>query len=125
MRLLPFTVFLWVAILLVIGIVLDGGGRVAHQQEALGIAQAAARAGTNAATGTSVHGDAFALNTDMAVAGAQTYLAQSNIAGTATVAGDTVTVTVETIYYPVILGPLADLAPVTIRATGTARLIGG
>ena len=125
MRLLPFTMILWVGILIVAGVVVTGGGITATFQEQLGIAQSAARAATNAATGRSVNGDAFDLNPTMAINAAQNYLVQAGATGETTVDGDTVTVTVTTTYTPVFLGPLADLAPVNIEATGTARLIGG
>lgn len=121
MRLVPFTVITWLGILLIAGVVLDGGLRVSTLQDAQGIAQSAARAGTNAATGTSVNGDAFDINASMAITAAQNYLTSAGMTGTTTVDGDTVTVTVETTYTPLLL----NFGPVTVEATGTARLIGG
>jgi len=105
------------------GLVVDGGGQVQTLQQAMTIAQSAARAGTNAATGSSVNGDAFDLSSPMAVTAAQNYLAAADVAGTVTVAGDTVTVTVEMTYTPRILGSYG-LPPIPVEATGSARLIG-
>ena len=73
------------------------------------------------ATGTSVNGDAFNLSGPMAVTAAQNYLASAGITGKASVAGDTVTVTVEMTYTPHMLGALG---PLPVHATGSAKLIG-
>lgn len=105
------------------GLVVDGGGQVQTLQQAMTIAQSAARAGTNAATGSSVNGDAFDLSSQMAATAAQNYLASADVAGTVAVAGDTVTVTVEMTYTPRILGSYG-LPPIPVEATGSARLIG-
>ena len=121
MKFVPWFAALTLVFVLLMGLVVDGAGKTQTLQQALTISQSAARAGTNAATGNSVSGDAFNLSPQMAATAAQNYLASAGVAGTATVAGDTVTVTVEMTYRPRILGALGNM---TVHATSSARLIG-
>ncbi|MDZ5146339.1 pilus assembly protein TadG-related protein [Microbacterium testaceum] len=120
MKFLPWYAGGIVVMLLLAGLVVDGGGKTQTLQQAMTIAQSAARAGTNAAAGNSINGDAFNISTQTAVAAAENYLAAAGVEGTATVAGDTVTVTVTMTYHPRILA-IVDLP---VRATGSAQLIG-
>lgn len=93
MKFVPLTAVSLVVLILLAGLMVDGGGKTQTLQQALTIAQSAARAGTNAATGNSVSGDAFDLSSQMAATAAQNYLSSAGVSGTAAVAGDTVTVT--------------------------------
>ena len=120
MKFVPMFALIFVAFFVMAGIVVDGGRQSQTVQQALSIAQSAARAGTNAAAGTSVNGDAFDLSGPMAVTAAQNYLASAGVRGTARVAGDTVTVTVDMTYSPHIL----KIADIPIHVTRSARLIG-
>lgn len=121
MRFITWWVGAFIVLIIIAGVTTDILGKIQTYQQAFTIAQGAARAGTNAATGTSVNGDAFNLSGPMAVTAAQNYLASAGITGNASVAGDTVTVTVEMTYTPHMLGALA---PLPVHATGSARLIG-
>ena len=123
MRFTPYFVFAFFAMLIIAGFVVDAGGKTQTTQQALTVAQSAARAGTNAATGGSVNGDAFDLSGQMAATAAQNYLAAAGFTGTATVVGPTITVTVDTTYQPRILG-IIGLPDVPVTATGSAQLIG-
>lgn len=123
MKFTPLFCIAFFVLLIIAGFVVDAGGKTQTTQQALTIAQSAARAGTNAATGTSVNGDAFDLSGQMAATAAQNYLASAGVEGTAAVAGDTVSVTVEMTYQPRILG-IIQLGDLPITATGSAQLIG-
>jgi hypothetical protein len=90
-----FTVILVGALLVLAGLVFDGGRALAGRVTALNEAQEAARVGaqqidlpTFRATGAAI------LNDSAAVTAAEDYLASTGDAGTAAVDGDTVTVTV-------------------------------
>lgn len=121
MKFAPLFVISFLTMVLIMGFVVDGGGKTQTLQQATTIAQSAARAGTNAATGSSISGDAFDLSPRMAAAAARSYLATAGVTGTVRVNGDVVTVTVEMKYSPRILEMVGDL---TVHATGSARLIG-
>lgn len=123
MKFLTWYVGVFLVLILLAGFVTDSLGKIQTLQQAISISQSAARAGTNAATGSSVNGDAFDLSPQMAVTAAQNYLASADVSGTATVSGDTVTVTVEMTYQPHMLGPI-ELPLIPVEATGSARLIG-
>ncbi|WP_336629986.1 MULTISPECIES: hypothetical protein [unclassified Microbacterium] len=123
MKFLTWFLGLFVICFIFMGFVVDSFGKVQMFQEAQTTAQSAARAGTNAATGASVNGDAFNISGPMAATAAQNYLASAGVRGMVTVGGDTVTVTVEMTYLPHMLGPI-PLPPIPVHATGSARLIG-
>jgi len=115
-----FTVVMVTALLLVAGLVLDGGAALAAKVEAIGIAEDAARAGAQEidlaayrATGR------VQLVPDRAVAAARTYLTTSGHTGTATVTGDEVTVTVSTTIPTLLLG-LAGVDDLTVSSQATA-----
>lgn len=124
MKFVPWFLTFWVAILILAGVTLDGGGRVQTMQEALSIAQSAARSGTNAATGQSMNGDAFDLNPGMAIAAAESYLSQAGVDGTVTIDGDTVTVTVTTTYETRLIN-MIGITELPVTATASAELVSG
>jgi hypothetical protein len=124
MKFVPMWLGFFIALIITAGIVVDGGGKTQTFQEALSIAQSAARSGTNAATGTSVNGDAFDLSGPAAVAAARNYIAASGATGTARVVGNKVVVTVDMSYRPRILGAFG-FGPLPVEATGSAALIQG
>lgn len=123
MKFLTWYVMIFIVLVMLAGLTTDSLGKMQTLQQAHTIAQSAARAGTNAATGTSTNGDAFDLSTQMATTAAQNYLASADVRGTVVVNGDTVTVTVNMTYEPHMLGPIG-LPPIPVEATGSARLIG-
>lgn len=123
MKFVTWYVGIFLILIILAGFVTDSLGKIQTLQQALTIAQSAARAGTNAATGSSVNGDAFDLSPQMAATAAQNYLASAGVQGTVQIAGDTVTVTVEMTYQPHMLGPI-QLPVIPVEATGSAQLIG-
>jgi hypothetical protein len=119
---IPLVLILAVAMVIIAGVVVDGDGKTQTLQQALTIAQGAARAGTNAATGNAVNGDAFTLSSDAAITAAENYLHDTAATGTAQVTGDQVIVTVNLTYTPKILGDFG-IGPIPVHATAAAELI--
>lgn len=120
MKFVPMWLGFFVALIFIAGIVVDGQGKTQTFQQALTVAQSAARAGTNAATGTSVNGDAFDLSIPAAVSAAENYITAAGATGTVTVNGNEVFVTVDMAYTPRILWMIGSLP---VQATGSAALI--
>jgi hypothetical protein len=115
-----FVVIFTVALLVMAGLVLDGGLALSAKVQAIDDAQAAARAGAQAidiplyrSTGQ------VTLDPTQATADAEQYLARSGHTGTVTVNGDQVTVTV-TIDQPTQLLSLAGVDHIPVSGTGTA-----
>ncbi len=120
MKFVPMWLGFFVALIFIAGIVVDGQGKTQTFQQALTVAQSAARAGTNAATGTSVNGDAFDLSIPAAVSAAENYITAAGATGTVSVNGNEVFVTVDMAYTPRILWMIG---PLPVQATGSAALI--
>ncbi len=115
-----FVVVMMAALILLAGLVLDGGLTLAARERALGEAQEAARAGAQAINLAVYRQDGtLVLIPGQAVAGARAYLASIGASGTATVAGNAVTVTV-TIVQPMQILDAAGLRAITVYATATA-----
>jgi hypothetical protein len=119
---IPLVLILAVAMVIIAGVIVDGDGKTRSLQQALTIAQGAARAGTNAATGDAINGDAFNLSPIAAVNAAQNYIHDTAATGTARVIGDQVIVTVDLTYTPKILGDFG-FGPMPVHATAAAKLI--
>jgi hypothetical protein len=126
MKYVPYALIVMLAILIFTAGVVDGSGRVEANQEALTIAQGAARSGTNAAGGTAIDGDAFDLSGDTAVQAAQNYIrsAGGDFTGTATIQGQEVVVTVNT-EYQTRLSWIFGVTQIQASGTAAARLIDG
>jgi hypothetical protein len=122
MKFIPMMLILCIAMMVVAGAVVDGDGKTQTLQQALTIAQGAARAGTNAATGNSVNGDAFNLSPDAAVTAAENYINAAGVHGNASIIDNQVYVTVEQTYTPKILGGFG-VGPMPVHATASARLV--
>ena len=112
-------VALVMSLFLVAGLVYDGGLILAARQRAYSEASAAARAGAQAMSSSTMTGGAVDADPGRAVAAAQAYLDAVGHAGSATVAGDQVEVTVSIPYQLVILGA-AGINDATV--TGSARV---
>ena len=115
-----FVVVMATALILLAGLVLDGGLTLAARERALNLAQEAARAGAqgiNLATYRQTSN--LVLNPTLAQADAQQYLASTGTQGTVQVTGNTVTVTV-TISQRLQILDAAGLSAITVHATATA-----
>jgi hypothetical protein len=115
-----FVVIFTLALLAMAGLVLDGGLALAAKVHAIDDAQAAARAGAQAidiplyrSTGT------ITLDPAQAVADAQGFLAAAGEHGSASVAGETVTVNV-TITQPTQILSIVGVDQLTVTGTGSA-----
>jgi uncharacterized protein YbjT (DUF2867 family) len=120
-----FVVVFTVALLMVAGLVIDGGYTLAAHRRAFNEAEAAARAGAQAidldalrATGTAV------LDPDAARTRAEAYLAATGHHGTIEVDGDTVRVHVE-FHQPMLILSIVGVGPLDINGDGSARAVRG
>lgn len=111
------------ALLLVIGLAVDGGAKVAATQRANAIADEAARAGGQALDIAAALAGDIRVDPTAAIAAAQDYLDRSGVAGTVTVVdGDTLRVTTILTEPTTFLG-LIGITTLTVEGTGTADLI--
>ena len=113
-------VALVMSLFLLAGLVYDGGLTLAAHSEAFNEASAAARAGAQAMRSSTRAGGAVEADPNAATAAAQRYLAAVGHAGTVTVSGDLVEVSVSFPYRTVILSA-AGLNDITVTGTGRAR----
>lgn len=82
------------AFTVLLGLVVDGGRVIDAHEAASRAAAQAARAGADALSGASVRDGGAAVDPEAACARAEAYLHDAGLAGTVTVSGETVTVTV-------------------------------
>lgn len=110
-------------LLLIIGLAVDGGAKVAATQRANAIADEAARAGGQALDVSAALAGQVQVDPAAAVAAAQDYLARNDVQGAVTVVdGDTLTVTT-TITEPTAFLGLIGIQTMTVEGSGTANLI--
>ena len=115
-----FVVIFTLALVLMAGLVLDGGLALAAKVQAVDDAQAAARAGAQAIDIPTYRASGqITLDPAQAAADAQRYLAAAGHTGTVSVNGEQVTVTV-TITQPTQILSLAGIDHLTETGTGTA-----
>jgi len=115
-----FVVVMMAALILLAGLVLDGGLTLAARERALGEAQEAARAGAQAINLAVYRQDGTLMLTQaQAAADARSYLAGICATGTASATAITVTVTV-TIVQPRQILDAAGLSAIAVHATATA-----
>lgn len=118
-----FVVAMTTALLLVAGLVFDGGRMIAARRDADAVAAAAARAGVQGVDEAGLRQtDGAPLNPGDAQARVQRYLAATAYTGTAVVVGDTVTVEVHRTQELQILS-LAGLNSSNVTGTGSARAV--
>jgi hypothetical protein len=113
-----FVVVMATALILLAGLVLDGGLTLAARERALNLAQEAARAGAqgiNLATYRQTGN--LVLSAPLATADAQRYLASTGAQGTVQVTGNTVTVTIT---QPMQILDAAGLSAITVHASASA-----
>lgn len=112
-----------VALIAVVGLVLDGGSQLHATERAYGLAAQAARTGGQQLdTGAVVSGQVFTVDPYAAVAAAENYLAGAGVEGSAWIEGERVHVAVTDSYTPQLLGMLG-LGPFPVEATASARLV--
>lgn len=121
-----FFVVMGLAFFLVIGLVVDGGGKIRALQKADSVAAQAARAGGQAIqAGEAVRGDGTVIDPVPAKQAAQRYLATAGVDGTVQlINGTTLVVETTTHYQPVFLG-IAGVGELTTKGSAEVRLVRG
>jgi Flp pilus assembly protein TadG len=116
-----------VALLAVIGVLVDGGGKLRATERADAIAMEAARAGGQAIDpGQAIPGNAVVVDPAGARAAATAYLNKAGVTGSVTVSGDgkTLTVRVNTTYATRFLS-IVGVGSMQVTGHGKATLIHG
>ena len=112
-------------LLLIIGLAVDGGAKVAATQRANAIADEAARAGGQGLDVSAALAGQIRVDPAAAVAVAQSYLDRNDVQGAVTVVdGDTLQVTTSLTEPTAFLG-LVGITAMTVEGSGTADLISG
>lgn len=121
-----FFVVIGMAMFLVVGLVVDGGGKIRALQKAESVAEGAARAGGQAIqTGTAVQGDGTILDATAAKQAAQQYLSAAGVDGSVQIVNGTrLVVRTTTHYQPVFLG-MAGVGSMTTEGEAEVRLVRG
>ena len=119
-----FVVIMTVAIVVMIGLVLDGGSVLAARREAIDEADGAARAAAQSVAPATRTSDRTVLDPARAQAAVDAYLAPTGHQGSVVVNGDSVAVTVSYSQHLEILGA-AGLGSVTVTGHGAARAVRG
>jgi hypothetical protein len=119
-----FVVSITAALLLFIGLVLDGGYLLAARRQAIDEADGAARAAAQAIATPARSTTPLVLDPARAQAAADSFLARTGHRGVAVVNGDVVVVTVSFSHPMIILG-VGGLVARTVTGTGTAHVVHG
>jgi hypothetical protein len=115
-----FVVVIMAALILLVGLVLDGGLTLDARERALAEAQEAARAGAQAINlAIYRQNGSLVINPAEAAADARAYLVGIGASGTVSIAGNVVTVTVS-IVQPMQILDAAGLESITVHATASA-----
>lgn len=110
-------------LLLIVGLAVDGGAKVAATQRANAVADEAARAGGQALDVSVALAGQVQVDPIAAVAAAQDYLDRNGVEGAVTVVdGDTLQVTT-TVSQPTIFLGLVGISTFTVEGFGTADLV--
>ena len=110
-------------LLLIVGLAVDGGAKVAATQRANAIADEAARAGGQALDVSAALTGQVRVDPAAAVAAAQDYLSRTGVQGTVTVVdADTLQVST-TLSEPTTFLGLIGISTLTVEGTGTADLV--
>lgn len=121
-----FFVVVAIAMLVLVGLVVDGGGKIRALQKADAAAAEAARQGGQAIVAApAVQGEGVQVDAAQARAAAQAYLDQAGVEGTVTIAdGTRLEVTTSTSYSPIFLG-LVGVGPIHVEGHASVRLARG
>ncbi|MGO2045774.1 MAG: pilus assembly protein TadG-related protein [Brachybacterium tyrofermentans] len=121
----PMVLVLVGALVLVVGLVVDGGAKMTAASEASATAQQAARAGAQPLASLPSEGGTATLNSNSAAAAAQSYLGQAGANGTVSVVSPTtIEVTVTSSADTVFLGAIG-INTVSATRTASVDLISG
>lgn len=119
-----FAVVVTVGLIVVIGLVVDGGGKIHAQQRAQTAAREAARAGGQAiVAGTAIRGQGAVVDTTASRAAAQYYLTAAGVTGTVSIqGGNTVVVQTSENYEPNFLG-IVGVGTQTVTGSAEAQIM--
>ena len=118
----PFFVVFVPALVLIVGLVVDGAGKIQANENAQAIASGASRAAANAVAAQVVSNGGISLDNNRARTAAADYIEASGMTGTVNVAGDRITVSVETSYSTKFVS-IIGIASLPAQATATAEII--
>lgn len=119
-----FAAVLAVAMILVIGLVVDGGAKIHAQAHAQAVAREAARAGGQAVSvAVAVRGDGARVDPEAARTAALDHLAGAGVPGTVTITGGTLLVVETTATYDPVFLSIAGLGTQTVTGHAEARLV--
>lgn len=120
----PFYAVMALGIIMIMGLMVDGGGALNATNKATGLAQEAARAaGQQINIPAAVQGTAITVDPDAAVAAAQDYLAAQNVSGNVTITdgGQRLEVTVHDTY-TTLFAQFVGRSTISVSGTAHARL---
>ncbi|WP_331747732.1 pilus assembly protein TadG-related protein (plasmid) [Streptomyces sp. NBC_00853] len=120
----PFYALSAIGIIMIMGLLVDGGGALNATNKATGLAQEAARAaGQQLNVPAAVQGTEITVDPDAAVAAAQDYLAGQNVSGSVTVTdgGQRLEVTVHDTY-TTLFAQFVGRSTISVSGTAHARL---
>lgn len=117
-----FLILTVVTLVVVVGLVVDGGGKVQLATDAQHVASSAARAATNAISAETVAGHALSIDALLATQVAEDYIENAGMTGTVSVDGATITVTTEAVYGTRFVS-LIGIRALSVTGTATASLI--
>lgn len=118
----PFFVVLVPALVLIIGLVVDGAGKIQANENAQAIASGASRAAANAVAAQVVSNGGVSLDNNRARIAATDYIEASGMTGTVTVVGDRISVSVETSYATKFVS-IIGITALPAEASATAQII--
>lgn len=118
----PFFVVLVPALVLIIGLVVDGAGKIQANENAQAIASGASRAAANAVAAQVVSNGGISLDNNRARIAATDYIEASGMTGTVSVVGDRISVSVETSYTTKFVS-IIGINTLPAEASATAEII--
>lgn len=123
----PMLAIVAIALLLMVGLVYDGGLKLRAARDAASVASESARAAGQELTGDTIQGNRSTVDPARGAAAARAYLRQVGAEGTVTVSGDTITVTATQAWSPVFSGVFApgDRIVTGTATASTKRVLGG
>lgn len=115
-----WAVLITTAVLMIVGLVVDGGAQLRATQRADQVAREAARAAGQAISGDPILGRPGLVDVSRGRQAATSYLAAAGVPGDVTVSGATITVTTRVDWRPVILSAVG-VGPVTVTGSAEAE----
>lgn len=120
-----YLVVVTIGLLVLAGLVLDGGRAIAARERAFDVSQQAARAGANALSQQSLRNAVpLSLDSTAAMAAAEKVLTTGDVAGDVSIDATTVTVRV-TVYEPTVVLSIVGINELTANASASAEPIRG